>query len=80
MYTTTSGEKEGILFGMAKDFEEWLERKKSWKKVLQVSIPKECERELECFRFTFTYPPKFFFICSLWSLSEIGVPVVFSSL
>ena len=59
------------------DFEELLEREKSWKKVLQASISKEGERELEYLRFAFTYPQKFFFICSLWSISEESLPVVF---
>ena len=80
MYGTTAKETEGIQSGIVKDLEELLERNKSWKKVLQVSISKEGERELECFRFAFTYPQKFFFICSLWSMSEVGLPVVFRSL
>ena len=50
----------GIQSGIVKDLEELLERKKSWNKVLQVSISKEGERELECFRFAFTYPQKYF--------------------
>ena len=77
MYGTTGGEREGIQSGIVKDFEDLLERKKSWKKGLQVSVSKEGERELECFRFAFTYPQTFFFICSLWSISEVGLPVVF---
>jgi len=80
LYGTTGEEREGIQSGIVKDLEELLERKKSWKNVLQVSLSKEGERELEGFRFAFTYPQKFFFICSLWSISEVGLPAVFRSL
>ena len=80
MYGNTGEEREGILSGIVKDLEELLERKKFWKKVLQDSISKEGEKELECFGFAFTYPQKLFFICSLWSISEVGLPAVFRSL
>ena len=65
----TIGEKEKVS-----------SRKKCWKKALQVSILKKGERELERFRLVLTYPQKFFFICSLWSISEVGLSVVFPSL
>ena len=80
MHGTTGEEREGIQSGIVKDLQELLERKKSWKKVLPVSISKEGERELQWFRSACIYPQRFYFICSLWSISEVGLPVVFRSL